>query len=481
MEDLTSETILGSFVPYRLHMRLAGDLGEYLPAQGEPQADAQATIVHEHMHYYQTIFTGYGQIAWQTQRQATAFLMNEWQDIPPTPDGRRRLPLANLACAGGGYLSRAIWINRSIHELLLLARARHSLTRPGARLHELGSMLVRHPWLVNPSVTLDGKSYIIEGRDIVETHAQFVEGTYSWVANNIPLAKTFDPKVLPKRYWAPLFFYFEQLGTTRIFEFPYICDLALQISWNPLIPQTEDQWRASSPSWRFVRLIEALREKPEIRLEAPERVRDQYTDFATALLKACGYSALDTILSERLDTFTRQPTLSHLETAMMAALKFRQSHPWCGGNPIEDANTWKEIVDKFPAPLLQVGHQIFSDGSRQSLDSEIIMELQFQAFADQIRGARTYAANAGVLECAYSLFDIDEGCEYQLSHACQGRIAPSEGLPFPVGTDPNGNLTGCQMGMLLQAMDLEPALLDINHEQRMPTEAEIFIGKDDKE
>src|SRR5258707_835938 len=64
------EAVLGSFTRTRLHMKLEGPEEKYRPGAGTPSPDAEATLFHETMHFFQTIFTGYGHIVWFTHRQA---------------------------------------------------------------------------------------------------------------------------------------------------------------------------------------------------------------------------------------------------------------------------------------------------------------------------------------------------------------------------------------------------------------------------
>src|SRR4051812_32245363 len=89
------DAVFGSFNPLRLHMTLAGDKLDYTATGANSKS--LATWIHERTHFHQTIFTGFGQICWDNQRQITSYLVNEWKRTPLLPNGKRGLPLAHAA------------------------------------------------------------------------------------------------------------------------------------------------------------------------------------------------------------------------------------------------------------------------------------------------------------------------------------------------------------------------------------------------
>jgi hypothetical protein len=82
------------FMPHRLHMRLAGEVADYSPDDASPAS--LATWVHEYVHFLQTIMSGYGHISWDSHRQLTGYMINEWRAILDGEGSRARIPLAQL-------------------------------------------------------------------------------------------------------------------------------------------------------------------------------------------------------------------------------------------------------------------------------------------------------------------------------------------------------------------------------------------------
>jgi putative transposase len=74
--DHNLAAVLGIFVPGRLLLRLPAPIETYGFNGGSSDPEAQATFVHEQFHFFQTLFTGYGQVAWLRHRQLTAFVIH---------------------------------------------------------------------------------------------------------------------------------------------------------------------------------------------------------------------------------------------------------------------------------------------------------------------------------------------------------------------------------------------------------------------
>src|SRR5262249_28276187 len=146
----------------------------------------------------------------------------------------------------------------------------------------------------------------------------------------------------------------EQCGEDHSSEFPFICDLAMQTSWDPPLPETEEQWRASNPAWRFVRLTQARRQMNDLVLGDPSEWPSRYERFASSLLAGAGFRSLDDIFSERLNAFRRKPKLLRFEELMRDAMDFRKQQPWCGGNPVLDGELWRIMTTTFRAPIIEI-------------------------------------------------------------------------------------------------------------------------------
>ncbi|TVR84950.1 MAG: hypothetical protein EA409_00155 [Saprospirales bacterium] len=439
--------------------------------------ESEATAMHEYMHFFQTIFTGYGHIAWDSHRQITSFLYNEWSQASAIPNQKRRLPLAHYAKLGLEQLMHAVWIERSVLEMINLCRARFWLPSPNVTLQELGLKLRPYPWLANPTITVNGTSHVLQGKEITEGHAHFVEATYLEQIHDIDRSKIWDKSILPKQYWIAFEWFLEECGEEKYSEFPFICDLAMQISWDPVVPTTEEQWRASNPAWRFVKLVQALKEEKSLNIGLPEEWPKKYDFFASTLLGKCDFHSLEQIFSERLASFKRKKELLNLEALMEKAIRFRQANPWCGGNPMADLNLWKQMTQTFRVPIIEIGGKLGSFGTPDTqINTEAVMELQFQAFAVQILGEFSRSAvREKAIECAFSRFDIPQGCEFQRTHFCSGRYSPSDGAPFPVERAENDTLKGCSFEMLLNTAGLRSTDLDVDHAAKLPTDEELKV------
>jgi hypothetical protein len=123
------DAIMGSFLPHRLHMRLSGRGEDYTPDNAGIQKIA--TWVHENTHFFQTIFTGYGQIAWDSHRQMTSFLIHEWVEGHKTNKNNEfRIPLGHFAKFSKEQLIHALLIHNTVNDTIFLGKARFFMENP---------------------------------------------------------------------------------------------------------------------------------------------------------------------------------------------------------------------------------------------------------------------------------------------------------------------------------------------------------------
>ena len=73
----------GLFIPYRLQMVLAGSMEDFTT---HATRDAEATYLHESVHWWQTAMTGYGHTAWHLFRQLGGW---RWQPLALRGPGLR--------------------------------------------------------------------------------------------------------------------------------------------------------------------------------------------------------------------------------------------------------------------------------------------------------------------------------------------------------------------------------------------------------
>lgn len=467
---LALNTVLGLFIPHRLHMRLAGEIADYSPDQAQPAR--LATWVHEYVHFLQTITSGYGHITWDSHRQLTGYLVNEWRAIIGSEEGRARIPLAHAAGLSPEALMRAIVARRTAEDWTILERSRFSPPNPSSTLSGVGMRLARHPWATTPSIRIAGQAYYLPGKYVIEAHAQAVEATFIERHLHGDASQLWDPAIIPAQYWLPRQWFVTRCGHDRLGAFPAICDLALQTSWRAIIPTTEVEWRASHPGWRFVQLVEAFSKRRDLNLEDVASWPRDFANIGNELLTTCGYAVLEDVVSERLASFKRKPQLLEFERLMRDAIEFKAAAPWCCANPAVDIESFEQLTKRFHVPIVEIRGRIAQFGSAdEKMAAEIVMELQLQALAMQVYGEFSrIAADEGAIECAFAKFGIHQGCEYQRTHNCLGRYRPSDGPPHPVVEVENGVLSGCSFEMLLRTCGLQSRDLDCQHAARLPSD-----------
>lgn len=486
---------LGSFTPGRLHMRLEGTELDYKPDEGmPPNPKAEAIFVHENIHYLQTCMTGYGQTVWNMYRQAITAVINMWQEATSSYKNKQ-IPLGFFAQNGLKEAGHAYFISATFIESIALDQFRDKTQYEN--ISDAGLMLNNQKWKIDPEILLKGKSYVLQGRDIIESHAKHLESVYSFLINGIDIGESVNPTRLPSEYWFAQMWFFQEVGPERILEFPIICDLALQtVRCDP--PKSEKEWRDSHPAWRFIKLTEALKENVVSKLSSIEDVIENYDNYVARILNHCDFASLDEVFSKSLSWYNRGQELLILQQKMRDPLLFRLNLPWCGANPFFDIRTWIEIKQKFTSPLIQVGPLLalspigpkippIDSKEMENLHIEFVGELHLQALALQILGIISqYSIDPEEIQCGYGYFGIRQGCAYQTLCNCPGSFRPGDGLPAPIKEISEEKVEGCHFGMFLMAYNINVNDLDVNFRIRdIPTLEELRvmadnIKKDDK-
>jgi hypothetical protein len=94
VDTLTLDAFQGLFIPYRLHMVLAGRQAEWITDDVSPSAEV--TYLHETVHWWQTAMTGYGHSTWSLHRRATSFIIGEWVQATAGTPHVRPIPVERL-------------------------------------------------------------------------------------------------------------------------------------------------------------------------------------------------------------------------------------------------------------------------------------------------------------------------------------------------------------------------------------------------
>ncbi|UVM26831.1 hypothetical protein [Pseudomonas sp. B21-021] len=454
---------LGTFFTPRMEIRLFDKAEKFA---GDTATNGSVlTYFHEHVHYFQTLFTGYGHIQWSSYRQATGFTHRMWEKLRQAM-GAPRIPLSNCNTRPDIH-QYAQFLGQVFAEQNKLSQARF-VSIPGIKtLDALKLVLIKEPWQINPVIESANGQRELCTKDILEGHAFFLERSFAENLLSFPEAAAWVREGISDVYTAAYDWFITECGQDTRSLFPVICDLSLQISWKPVSPTTAHEWQASNPSWRFYLLTKALAAAPEIAAEMNSDWSKSYLAICDRLLHACNFIGLSQILAERLQALLdleQSPGLSPMQHIMKRAMEQRVQQPWISVNPMQNTAELEMLFNEFriPAVLVEGRYQ-----AQSTLDdavvTELIGELHYQAFMDQLLGnPSSFARNTNSLECGFAKYGVHNGCPHQVSGECIGRFDPKEGLPMPMLIDEHGNIDGCTFGAFFKfsGMNVEELVVD---------------------
>ena len=461
---------LGTFFTPRMEMRLF-DKAEKFTAEAATTG-SMLTYFHEHVHYFQTLFTGYGHIQWSSYRQASGFMRRRWEEMWPVMGGPR-IPLANCNTRLDVH-QNARYLYLVFAEQNKMSQARF-ITIPGAKtIDALKLTLIKQSWQINPEIETAHGPRELCTKDILEGHAFFLERSFGNQILAMPQDVAWDRSGVPDVYTTAYDWFVERCGESARELFPILCDLSLQTSWEPVIPSTAEEWQASNPSWRFYSLTEALAAAPEIILDMEGGWQKRYVAFCDQLLESCQFKGLNQILSERLQALInleRHPGISPMQRIMKKALELRIDQPWMSVYPTRTQFELMKLFEEFRIPAVLVDGCYQAQSSlNDDMVTELIGELHYQAFNDQLLGnPSAFARDSNSIECGFSKFEVHNGCPFQMSGECIGRFDPREGLPIPLSHDAAGNIEGCTFGALFQYSGIRVEDLLVDYSARFDT------------
>ena len=461
---------LGTFFTHRMEMRLF-DKAEKFTAESATNGNV-LTYFHEHVHYFQTLFTGYGHIQWSSFRQASGFIHRKWKEMWPVMGGPR-IPLANCNTSLDVH-QNAHFLYKVFEEQNKMNQARF-VTIPGAKtIDALKLTLIAQSWRINPEITTAQGPRDLCTKDILEGHAFFLERSFGNQILGMSHDVAWDRSGVPDVYTTAYDWFVERCGESARELFPILCDLSLQISWKPLTPSTEEEWRALNPSWRFYLLTDALAAAPEINIDMEGGWQERYVAFCDQLLESCQFKGLNQILSERLQALIeleRHPGISPMQRIMMKALELRIDQPWISVYPTGTEVELMKLFEEFRIPAVLVEGRYQAQSSVDAdMATELIGELHYQAFNDQLLGSPSASArHTNSIECGFSKFKVFNGCPFQVSGECIGRFDPRDGLPIPLSHEPTGNIEGCTFGALFLSSGMRVEDLQVDYGARFDT------------
>lgn len=479
MFDEYSNLALGTFVPSRLHVTI----NAMESAIGSEHYNG--IEFHEVWHFFQTCMTPFGQKSWNIYRQGIGFILREYMTLITTKGSKPQLPLGYFASEGRVEMANSfLWLNTFIASAGIAA-ARSSVNSKYKYVSDLSIMLYPYDWLICPEISVEGKIYNLQGINIIEGQAIFIEAIYSNIFNNIPIQVTLNPTKVPHKYLLCLNFFCEQLGPDRLTEFPIVCDLALQAYWNEPVTSEED-WQASHPGWRFVRIIQEIISN-NIRLNQKDPYGD-YERYCDAVLRACGYDSLEDSLDAAAEFYSSHCLLK-TEERMLEALKFRKDNLSCGANPFLNLKTWMEMKKYKPSTIQRGGHlevtvdeaeniQLKGSNVAEGFLLETIGEIHFQAFIAQLLGNKHEECEDNQCCCGYKYFNMN-GCFFQAEGVCTGVLTSGAQVPVESSIDSDENFKGCFFELVFLPHGLSISDFSIDFTQKLPTldELKVMAGK----
>ena len=462
--DSMLHATLGSFFTPRLEMRLY-DRAEKFTGDSVTNGNF-LTYFHEHVHLFQALFTGYGHIQWSSHRQASGYTQSMWQKLWPDMDGPR-MPLSN--CNSNPNVNFKAWqIYRVFKENNQISQSRYLVNPNTNSISGLNLATMKSDWDINPIIETPNGNKTLCTRDILEGHAHFLECSCAVAILKLPQIAAESREGLSEIYTLAYDWFIKECGADRHHIFPVICDLALQTSWDPVVPRNEHEWQSTNPSWRFNLLTKALVSRPDLSLGKHDTWEDQYLNFCNALTDECNFKRLEIILSERLNSLQlleKKPGLSPLQKIMKKAMEYRLNMPWLTVAPTEKSHEFNLLFNEFRIPAVLVEGRFQSHSPlEEAMTVELIGELHFQAFVDHLLGnASPLTKESNELECGFSRYEIFQGCPFQVSGDCMGRFNPKDGLPVQLSRGNNNVDQGCTFGAMLSSMGVKAEDIEVDY------------------
>ncbi|HEY9187785.1 MAG TPA: hypothetical protein VIR55_07755 [Ignavibacteria bacterium] len=448
--------------------------------------DTKNSIIysHEHFHYLQTSMTGFGQTYWNMVRQGMSCIFTEWLVSTEKYKAKRPLPIGYLATKSNADLVNAFKLNiyRYTLNILYLQNYKHPSI---SSFRDIIDMPFNNSYSLTPQINHGGKTFDLNGRDIIESHAKYLEAIYANIIHNVPINVTLDINKLPYQYYIPYLWFVNEVGIDKEKEFPIICDLSLQTG-KLKISLDEQDWKAIHPGWRFYNLTQALKIITTPSMSSLEEIKNNYTEYCNVLLKHCKFTSLEETFSEILTFYdNRCENCDGLkqEERMKKAFLYRVKHPWSAANPFIDLDTWVEMKNLFPPPSYIINNSYnvtiiepedipknptHADG----ITLEHVAELHLQALSMQILGVVSkYSLDIDEIQCGFAYFGIKNGCRYQSEGKCSGSLNPKE--EYKIGYElinENLDFIGCTFAVCLAIHECSISDIDLNFRfRKMPS------------
>lgn len=245
------KTINGQFFPGQLSSRLYMDTHDI--------DEKYLVAFHERFHYLQYIFTPYGHLKWGAHRSFTSEVVQAWNNLTVSFKKQKRIPVYEYMQEGDLDSIKILATIYFQDFLQKYADITDGLVLSEEELEIFGG---KKDGLL-PKITVDGKEYLLNGLDILESFAKYEEAILGYLFEGRDINEIINPNILAPRYYIALYFFVNELGFERLYEFPIICELSLAFSHLPRC-NDEERLHTCHPGWRFLKIVTFLKENPDL-------------------------------------------------------------------------------------------------------------------------------------------------------------------------------------------------------------------------
>lgn len=368
MLNKSLSAIRGQFTPFSMGARVFMNKDEL------EKPDNFLILFHERFHYFQMIFTPYGQLKWATYRTNSIDIIKMWTNLTDELKVSRKIPIKE-------YLKDEteegikIAYNIAVKDLMYTIYKAIEYGPNTCKGIEYFSSIRDSSGC--PVIFINENEYSFRVVDILESFAKFEESILGELITEKNIDELIDPNILNPEYYSALYYFIEQVGVERLLEFPVVCELSLMCAHIPS-PTSIEMLKKYAPNWRFIKIIEVIKdssELPDIDLNDD----DSFWAYCEYVLKKCDYENIfDSwkVASE----YAKENNLT-MSIEMQRAIKYKLSHPWALSYPMASFSDF--ISEEFNS--FQPYFTITEDGvfynAQFIKNEEIILENHLQALA----------------------------------------------------------------------------------------------------
>lgn len=436
MLNKSLRAICGQFTPISMGARVFRSINEL------KEPDNFLILFHERFHYFQMIFTPYGQLKWGINRTNSMDIIELWTNLTDKLRVRKKIPI-NEYLKDGTEEGLKIAYNIAARDLMYGIYTAIEYGQDSFRGSKYFSSINNSSGC--PVIFLDDSEYKFKVIDILESFAKFEEAMLGELITEKNLDEVIDPERLNPEYYSALYYFIDQVGVERILEFPVVCELALMCAHIPS-PDSVKMFKKYAPNWRFMKIIEVIKDSsslPDIDYNDDE----SFWKYCEYVLKRCDYENF----FDSWKSASEYAKSAGLTTAieMQRAIEYKKSHPWSLTYPMRNFSEF--ISEEFNSfqPYFTISEDGVIYNTQYIKYEEIMLENHLQALAQQICGHKSkYCKDSFRLMCG-NTFMGELTCPHYMNGDCDGYIDAESDLP-EVKLDGKSNiLGGCTFEMFL--------------------------------